>query len=86
MLPAGVRAGLLRLMRRLGLVYGAVDLRRTPTGEHVYLEVNPAGQWLFVEQQTGQPMTAALARALAAAERAVDRAASPKEPGLGAVG
>jgi glutathione synthase/RimK-type ligase-like ATP-grasp enzyme len=84
-LPAGVRAGLLRLMRRLGLVYGAVDLRRTPAGEHVYLEVNPAGQWLFVEERTGQPVTATLARALAAADHPAGGAAGPDSPELGVV-
>lgn len=68
-LPAPVEAGLRRLMARLGLVYGAIDLRRTPEGGHVFLEVNPAGQWLFVEDQTGQPIAQALAEALIAAGR-----------------
>jgi hypothetical protein len=26
-----------------------------------FLEINPAGQFLYVEEQTGQPITAALA-------------------------
>ena len=64
-LPSGVEAGLRRLVRELGLVYGAVDLRRRPDGEHVFLEVNPSGQWLFVERRTRQPITAAVAAALA---------------------
>jgi glutathione synthase/RimK-type ligase-like ATP-grasp enzyme len=66
-LPADVGAGLLRMMRRLGLVYGAVDMRQTPDGDYVFLEINPAGQWLFVEQRTGQPISDALADALIAA-------------------
>jgi hypothetical protein len=65
-LPEAVEAGLLALMRRLGLVYGACDLRRRAGGEHVFLEVNPAGQWLFVEQRTGLPIADALAAELAA--------------------
>ena len=68
-LPAPVETGLRRLMARLGLVYGAIDLRRTPDGAHVFLEINPAGQWLFVEDQTGQPIARALADALATADR-----------------
>jgi hypothetical protein len=52
------------LMRRLGLTYGAIDLRRTPAGEEVFLEVNPAGEWLFVEERTGQPMTRSMAELL----------------------
>lgn len=63
-LPADVEARLLELMRRLGLVYGAIDMRLTPDGRCVFLEINPAGQWLFVEQYSGQPITATLARCL----------------------
>lgn len=68
-LPGEVCAGLLRLMGRLGLVYGAVDMRQTPAGDYVFLEINPAGQWLFVEQRTRQPISEALADALAAGAR-----------------
>ncbi len=60
-LPADVEARLRALMDRLGLVYGAIDLRRTPAGDHVFLEVNTAGEFLFIEQRTGQPITQALA-------------------------
>jgi MvdD-like protein with pre-ATP grasp domain/ribosomal protein S6-L-glutamate ligase RimK-like protein len=63
-LPADVEARLFELMRRLGLVYGAIDMRRRPDGSHVFLEINPAGQWLFVERQTGLGITQALATVL----------------------
>ena len=53
-----------RGMHRLGLVYGAIDMRRTPDGRYVFLEINPAGQWLFVEHFSGQPITSTLARLL----------------------
>jgi glutathione synthase/RimK-type ligase-like ATP-grasp enzyme len=65
-LPDDVAQTLRALMRRLGLVYGAIDLRLTEDGRYVFLEINPAGQFLYVEQQTGQPITAALAACLAA--------------------
>lgn len=64
-LPAAVQDQLLRLMERLGLLYGAIDLRLSPEGSYVFLEINPAGQWLFAEYATGQPITAALAALLA---------------------
>jgi predicted ATP-grasp superfamily ATP-dependent carboligase len=49
------------------LVYGAIDFRRDERdGRFRFLEINPAGQWLFVEQQTGQPIAAAIADELAA--------------------
>ena len=60
-LPAAVQTKLRKLQRRLRLVYGAIDMRRTEGGEYVFLEVNPAGQWLFVEQRTGLPIAQALA-------------------------
>lgn len=66
-LPAAEAAALRRLMERLGLVYGAADFRRREDGRWLFLEVNPAGQWRFVERRTGQPMTEALASVLAGA-------------------
>jgi glutathione synthase/RimK-type ligase-like ATP-grasp enzyme len=64
-IPDDLHRGLLALMRRLGLVYGAIDVRRTPSGDHFFLEINTAGQWLFVEQETHQPITRTLAESLA---------------------
>jgi glutathione synthase/RimK-type ligase-like ATP-grasp enzyme len=72
-LPWEVSERLLDLMQRLGIVYGAIDLRRTPDGRHVFLEVNPAGQWLFVELATGQPIAEAVARELLAHDRGAVR-------------
>lgn len=63
-LPESVEKRLLALQKRLGLVYGAIDMRRTETGEYVFLEVNPAGQWLFVESLTGLPISQAVANQL----------------------
>jgi glutathione synthase/RimK-type ligase-like ATP-grasp enzyme len=57
----GVRA----LMRRLGLEYGAIDLKRDGSGRCVFLEINPAGQFLFIEDLTGLPIAKAVANRLA---------------------
>ena len=48
---------------------GAVDFRVTPEGEHVFLEVNPAGQFLFIENATGMKIADTLAGHLASARR-----------------
>jgi glutathione synthase/RimK-type ligase-like ATP-grasp enzyme len=56
-------------MRRLGLEYGAIDLRLTPDGDYVFFEVNPGGQFLFVEHACGLPISAALAAHLARGRR-----------------
>jgi glutathione synthase/RimK-type ligase-like ATP-grasp enzyme len=37
-------------IRSYGLTYGAIDLIVTPDDRYVFLENNPAGQFLFVEQ------------------------------------
>jgi hypothetical protein len=52
-------------MQHLGLVYGAIDLRLTPENEYVFLEVNPSGQYLFVELLTGVPLSDRMAHCLA---------------------
>jgi glutathione synthase/RimK-type ligase-like ATP-grasp enzyme len=64
-LPAGIVRGLRALVRDLGLQYGAADLRRRADGDWFFLELNPAGQWLFVEERTGQPISEAIAGLLA---------------------
>lgn len=56
-LPEKVKKKLYRFMKQIGLVYGAIDMRLTPDDEFVFLEINPSGQWLFVEQRTGLPIT-----------------------------
>lgn len=63
-LPDQVQAQLRDFMKRLGLQYGAIDMRLRPDGEYVFLEINPAGQWLFVEEVTSQPIAASIARIL----------------------
>jgi len=64
-LPEEVTKKLLALLKRLGLVYGAIDMRRTPEGEYYFFEVNTAGEFLFVEDRTGQPIARAIADWLA---------------------
>jgi glutathione synthase/RimK-type ligase-like ATP-grasp enzyme len=58
-------ARLRALMRRLGLVYSAIDLRLTPEGEYVFLEINPSGQYLFIELLTQMPLSKHMADFLA---------------------
>lgn len=56
-LPIEVERGCLRLMRELGLVFGALDFVLTPDGRYVFLEINPNGQWLWIEDKLGFPIT-----------------------------
>ncbi len=72
-LPAEVQTRLLALMRELGLSYGAIDMRRRADGSHVFLEINPAGQWLFIERNSGQRIAQALATLLLEHDGQADR-------------
>ena len=49
-LPQQLELTLLQLMSRLSLAYGAIDLVRTPDGRYVFLEINPNGQWLWIDE------------------------------------
>lgn len=58
--PAQVR--LMRaLLDALGLVAGAFDFIVTPDGEHVFLEVNPGGEWGWLERDLGLDISGAIA-------------------------
>ena len=63
-LPTEVTSGLQALMSELGLVFGAVDFICTPSGEYVFLEVNPGGEWGMLERDLCLPISEAIAEAL----------------------
>jgi hypothetical protein len=44
------------MLARLDLKYGAFDFVRTPEGDLVFLEVNPTGEWAWLEDRLGFPM------------------------------
>ena len=67
-LPPAVEAALLRLMDRLQLDYGAADVVETTCGRFVFLEVNPAGEYLWLEPLFGDAVSEALADLLTGAE------------------
>jgi hypothetical protein len=46
------------------LNYGAVDLIVTPDGRHVFLEVNPVGEFFWLERHPGLPVSDAIADVL----------------------
>jgi len=66
-LPDDVAARCVRLVAAYGLRYGAVDLVLTPAGDHVFLELNPMGEWAFVQTETGMPIADAVVDLLAGA-------------------
>jgi ATP-grasp ribosomal peptide maturase len=62
--PVVVRSRVRSLLDKLGLRFGAVDFVVAPDGEWWFLEVNPNGQWAWIEDETGMPIARALADAL----------------------
>lgn len=44
------------MLEKLGLKYGAFDFMRTPDGDLVFLEINPTGEWAWLEDRLGFPM------------------------------
>jgi glutathione synthase/RimK-type ligase-like ATP-grasp enzyme len=48
-LPNDLAGKLGSLMSALHLTFGAIDLIKTPDGRYIFLEVNPSGQWLWLD-------------------------------------
>lgn len=63
-LPLDFENKLLDYHKSLGLVYGAYDFIVTPDHLFVFLEVNPAGQYLWLEEKLGLPISEAIAKEL----------------------
>jgi glutathione synthase/RimK-type ligase-like ATP-grasp enzyme len=49
-LPDDIACRCLSFIKSYNLEYGAIDLIVTPKGKYVFLENNPAGQFLYIEQ------------------------------------
>lgn len=59
-LPSDLMQRCVRLTRSLDLGYGAIDLVLDEDGAFWFLEINPNGQWAWIENRTGYPIAAAL--------------------------
>lgn len=59
--PDSIRFSIIDLLKRLNLPFGAFDFTVTPEGKWVFLEINPNGQWGWIEERTGLPITSAMA-------------------------
>ena len=60
-LPDEVEQKILRLMDYFSLNYGAIDIILTPDGRHVFLELNPCGEFFWLERSPGLPISEAIA-------------------------
>lgn len=64
-LPDGVESSLLRMTERLGLSFAAADFVVTADDQHHFVDLNPSGQWGWIQEATGLPIAAAIAAELA---------------------
>jgi glutathione synthase/RimK-type ligase-like ATP-grasp enzyme len=69
-LPQQIIDLLLKLKAKLGLSYMAADLRHVPDRGYVFFETNPEGQFLWIEIETGLPISNAIAEELLRFRRA----------------
>ena len=59
-LPQDLEEKCVRLVKSLDLEFGAIDLARDSNGEYVFFEINPNGQWAWLETVLGLPISTAI--------------------------
>src|SRR5215471_5854560 len=63
-LPNEIQTKLQALLDRFGLQYGAFDLILTPDGRYVFLELNPSGEFFWLDRFAQLPISNAIADVL----------------------
>lgn len=61
-IPVAIESKCRAMMAELGLRYGAFDFIQTPEGQLVFLEINPTGEWAWLENRLGFRMRDAFVR------------------------
>jgi hypothetical protein len=49
-LPIDIENMCKKIVKQLDLQFGAIDLVLTPKGEYIFLEINPNGQWAWIQR------------------------------------
>lgn len=60
-LPEEIQQKVLQLTRNLGLNYGAIDIIVTPDNRYTFLEINPCGEFFWMDYFTNLPICDAMA-------------------------
>lgn len=63
-LPEAIQQQCQAIAKAFMLEWTAIDWRRKPTGEYIFLEANPSPMFVYFEQQTGFPITQKLVQLL----------------------
>jgi len=64
-LPLQLEEMCVNLTTELGLEFGAIDLALTTDGQYIFFEINPNGEWVWIEDQLGYPIADSIATWLA---------------------
>ncbi len=64
-IPLEIEKKCVKIVKSLGLKFGAIDMIYTPDEKYVFLEINPSGMWGWIEELTGLPISKAIAQLLA---------------------
>jgi hypothetical protein len=59
-LPQDIAQKCIQLTESLGLCYGAIDMILTPERKYIFVEINPNGQYLWIEKSTNLPISDAI--------------------------
>lgn len=51
-----------RLVSHFGLQFGAIDFALTPEGKYIFFEINPNGEWVWLEERLGLPISEKIAQ------------------------
>lgn len=52
-LPLNIKIKCLDLVKKLGLKFGAIDMIKDINNQYYFIEINPNGQWVWIETDTG---------------------------------
>jgi glutathione synthase/RimK-type ligase-like ATP-grasp enzyme len=63
-LPQELALKILDLNKELNLTYSAMDFILTPDNEYFFLEVNPVGEWVWLEKELNLPISEAIIKNL----------------------
>lgn len=63
-LPQNICAKITAMMRQLDLTFGAIDIIKNKSGEYVFVEVNPQGEWGMLQKYLGYPIGETIAQKL----------------------
>ncbi|MBZ4043710.1 hypothetical protein [Flavobacterium hibisci] len=59
-IPNDIKNKCIEIVKKLNLRFGAIDIIKDVNGNYIFLEINPNGQWAWIETQTQLPISDAI--------------------------